>query len=157
MLDLLITLHPNLYRSSGGVSAHILDLKFSDLNIEIFTSLNKVYEKFKRESDCSLEEQELLLPSREEFAKVYRYLVLNQNRKLRVDNVGFKLFQNNAVYSRIYVILEVLEEMKLINVCWDADEFSVEIFESKTKVNLQDSKISSLLSKLSKEESYARQ
>ena len=157
VLDLLITLHPNLYRSSGGVSAHILDLKFSDLNIKRFTSHKKVYEKFKRESGCSLEEQELLLPSREEFAKVYRYLVLNQNRKLRVDNVGFKLFQNNAVYSRIYVILEVLEEMKLINVCWDADEFSVEIFESKTKVNLQDSKILSLLSKLSKEESYARQ
>lgn len=150
ILDVLITLHPDLYRKNSGVSAHVLDLKFSGLNLEKFIINKKVYEKFRRESKLSPEELSLLIPTRDDFAKVYRYLVSNQNRHLRVDNIGFLLFGNDAPYGKIYVILDVLEEMKLAQILWNSDEFSLKILKPKTKVNLQDSKILNYLSDIQK-------
>ena len=67
--------------------------------------------------------------------------MLNEKYKLRVDVVSFKVFKDSNHSGRIYIILEVLREMNLIELFWDGDEFNVYVNKVKSKVDLNNSEI----------------
>lgn len=138
-LDVLITLHSNVYKSKNTVSAYVEDLKLSEINLNEVLNQKKLYEKFKRRELLNSEELNSLLPNREEFAKVYVFL--KKSSWLRVDIVSYKVFGDNAHCAKIYVILDVFESMGLISLTWDSDEFCVSINKCNKKVNLEESPV----------------
>ena len=99
-----------------------------------------IYEKFKRNEKLSENEIFLLRPVRDEFAKVYRY-ILKGGGRLRADIMSQKIFGNTLHCGKIYVILDVLEEMNLVKTTWFGDEFKVDVIKSESKVNLENSEI----------------
>ena len=138
-LDVLITLHSNVYKSKSTVSAYIEDLKLSKVSLSEVLNQKKLYEKFKRRELINLDELNSLLPNREEFAKVYVFL--KKSSWLRVDIVSYKVFGDSTHCAKIYVILDAFESLGLISLTWDSDEFCVSINECNKKVNLEESPV----------------
>ncbi len=148
ILDIAVTLHPNIYKFGSCVSMHVVDIKLSGIDIQEVAKHKKMYEQFKLNLDLTSEELKILLPSREDFAGVYRYLVSNEKYKLRVDVISFKVFKDSNHSGKIYVILEVLCEMNLIELFWDGDEFNIRVNRAKSKVDLNSSEVLKTLKNL---------
>ena len=139
IVDAAFTLHKNVFRSKVTVSAFIVDVKPSGTDVKTAILQKSIYEKFKRNEKLSENEIFLLRPVREEFAKVYRYIL--KGGRLRADIMSQKIFGNTLHCGKIYVILDVLEEMNLVKTTWFGDEFKVEVIKSESKVNLEDSEV----------------
>ena len=139
IVDAAFTLHKNVFRSKVTVSAFIVDVKPSGTDVKTAILQKSIYEKFKRNEKLSENEIFLLRPVREEFAKVYRYIL--KGGRLRADIMSQKIFGNTLLCGKIFVILDVLEEMNLVKTTWFGDEFKVEVIKSESKVNLEDSEV----------------
>lgn len=138
-VDAAFTLHKNVFRSKVSVSAFIVDIKPSGTDVKTAILQKNIYEKFKRNENLNENEIFLLRPVREEFAKVYRYIL--KGGRQRADIMSQKIFGNTLHCGKIYVILDVLEEMNLVKTTWFGDEFKTEVIKSENKVNLEASEI----------------
>ena len=153
-VDIAVTAHKNEYKNIKNVSVYILDLKLSGSDIKKAINQKQIYEKFKRGERLSKKEVAFLLPTRIEFARMYRYFISRAELRLRVDTLSHRLFKNENNYGKIYIVLDVLQEMNLINVLWYADEFKVLIKDFNGKVDLSNSAILNSLSRFKGEDSY---
>ncbi len=154
IVDIAATIHKDEYKSIKSVSVYVLDLKLSGLDMKEVIKQKQIYEKFKRGENLSEKEIGYLLPTRSEFANIYRYFISKAKVRLRVDTLDCRLFKNSENYGKIYIVLDVLQEMNLINVKWNVDEFEVVIKNFSGKVDLSSSKILSSLSQFKGENSY---
>lgn len=141
IVDIAITAHINEYRNVKNISAYILDLKLTKVSMKEVVRHKKIYEKFKRKEKLSKKEIDILLPIRSEFVGIYRYFMSHTNVRLRVDVLNYRLFKNNIKYGKIYIVLDVLKEMNLIDIVWYADEFEIVIKGFSKKVSLTSSQI----------------
>lgn len=148
ILDIAITLHENSFRGVTSLSSYIVDLRFSNFDTSIVLEHKKIYEKFKRKETLSLEEINLLLPSRAEFIKVYKYLKFLRFQFSRVDVLGNRIFNSYEYSGKLYIILDVFENLGLINIFWSGDDFTLKINLSSSKVELEDSEILKALNQM---------
>lgn len=82
-----------------------------------------------------------VIPSREEFVKIYQYVKKLKNKSIRVDLINKRLFNNSKNLFIIYIVLDVMEELGLIRIFRSADEYKIIVNEVKEKVNISDSLI----------------
>mgnify|MGYP007098958699 CR=1 FL=1 len=74
ILDLAVTLERNEYRGEASLSIHIRDLKLHGVDEAALLQEQALYEGARRGEGLSDDKTEKLLPNREQFAVVYRYL-----------------------------------------------------------------------------------
>ena len=99
-----------------------------------------MYEKFCNGEQLSKQEVLSLIPSREDFALVYRYLKQNSCINYRIDVMAYRL-NNKLSYGKIKVILEAMNELGLIAIYEDMKKFEIKMCSVTNKVNLEDSLI----------------
>ncbi len=145
ILDIAATLNKNEYKGIVSVSIQITDLRFSNLDVKNILENKTVYEKFKRNYNLSCNEINLLIPTREDFACVYRYIKIIDNKPVRADLLSERIFKGNKNTAGIYTILDVMEEKGLADVFRNGDEYKVNIKNVGVKVELSDSHILSAL------------
>lgn len=149
VVDCAVTLDKNIYNNIENLSIIIREMRFSDLDEEeIFTS-KEIFESFCRGDDITQKDALSLLPSREEFALVYRFLKANGGYKYSVDNMLYRLNSSTLSYGRLRVILECMNELSLIEIYEGMNTTKIKIREVEKKVNLDDSLIISKLKEMS--------
>ena len=95
----------------------------------------------RNEKLCSTEVK-ILLPNREEFVKIYKYLGSDNIKFKRVDIISFRVFKNVEFCGKISIILDVLEQMNLIDIfCHEKNEFETTLKNFQKKVELCKSEI----------------
>lgn len=140
VLDLAITIHKNEYMGVPGVSCYIVDLKLAGCDLKKIISDKNLYESFKRDNILN-PNVNYEIPSREDFAKIYRYVKILKNKSIRVDLINKRLFNNNKNLFLIYITLDVLEELNLIRILRNADEYKITVNSVEGKVKISDSRI----------------
>lgn len=140
-LDVAATIELSEYLSVESLSFIIKDIRLPFVDIDEMVRQRDLYEQFKRGEELSPEALEGFLPSREEFAAVYRYLRKNHSRKLRIDIIYHRLQIKSLNFCKIAVIFDVLAEMQLITFKKDADIYSVKLNPAAQKVDLNNSQI----------------
>lgn len=145
-VDVSFTMQSNFFKGRENVSGYIVDLKLSNADMSEAINGKKIYEKFKRGEKLSIAEANFIIPSRDDFIKAYRFL--SNPCHTRPDIVSMKIFGKSSEVGKIYVILDAFEEMNLINLFWNSDEFEVEIIKNTgKKVNLMSSNVMICLNK----------
>lgn len=148
-VDCAVTLDKNVYNNIESLSVVIREMRFTDINEEEILSSKECFEAFCRGDDITKEQAQSLLPSRDEFALVYRFLRAGGGYKHSADTLLYRLKCSTLSYGRLRVILECMNELSLIEIYEGMNNTVIRLCEVEGKVNLDDSLIISKLKEVS--------
>lgn len=141
IVDLAVTLDVNVFRDKENLSIIIKDIKFSQVDNKEYLQSERIFEEFYCGKKLTKAEILSLIPTRNDFALVYRYLKNEINLfNIKIENIAYRL-QNQLSYGKIKVILYAMREKGLIEIYEDMKEFKVTINQVQNKVDIESSQI----------------
>lgn len=139
-VDLAVTLHKNEYKGQPSLSIFINDIKFSCINEEECISDMRLYESIKRK-DVVSQDMTNIIPSRKEFAAVYRFLVTNL-KDYTCEVLMCRLEEKSINLCKLLLILDVMEELALVTkTVLPNGKYHIDVCHQDNKVSLDSSKI----------------
>lgn len=140
VLDLAVTLSVNEYNGSQSVSVIIKDIKASDDdNLRQLESL-RLFEDFCIGNKISKEQARSILPDRNDFALLYRFLRQNNGYGFPIETLMHRL-SNKLDYGKIRVIIEAMNELHLIEIIEGMNTCNINLLNVKTKVDIGSARI----------------
>lgn len=137
IVDVAVSLDRNIYNGQENLSVIIKDIKYSQSNNEELIDSERIFDKFAKRYRLTKNEVMSILPTRNDFAYVYRFLKQNKGfiygEYALVNALNYKISM-----GKLIVILYSMKELGLIN--WQQGLYQ-SIIEMKEggKVNLEDS------------------
>ena len=139
ILDFAVCLETNIYQGRENISFSVRDIKLSGVaNERIMYSLQE-YDKYK--SGILSDKIIKILPTRENFAAVYKYIASTKKRYYFIDSMLYKIHNVEINAFKLLMILEILSERGLIEYEREFDRLKIAVVDIKVKVNLQASPI----------------
>lgn len=151
VVDLAITLDVNVYNNTESLSVFVRDIRFAGLNEDEYISTKELFEQFCRGEELSAEQAALLMPTRDEFAVVYRFLRANGGYRYAFDTMLYRM-RSDINYGKLRVILECMNELGLIRIFEGMYDCEIHMCEVTGKVVLTDSLIIQKLQEVSRGE-----
>ena len=148
VVDLAVTLDINVYNNTESLSIVARDMRFSGVDEESLISSKELFERFCRGDYLSADEARSLIPNREEFAVVYRFLRANGGYHFSLDSLLYRL-SGDISYGKLRVILECMNELSLIYIDEGMYDFVIKMCEVGGKVDLESSQIITKLREVS--------
>lgn len=137
IVDVAVSLDRNIYNGQENLSVIIKDIKYSQSNNEELIDSERIFDKFAKRYKLIKNEVMSILPTRNDFAYVYRFLKQNKGfiygEYALVNALNYKISM-----GKLIVILYSMKELGLINWQQGLYQSIVEMKESG-KVNLEDS------------------
>lgn len=137
MVDVAVSLDRNIYNGQENLSVIIKDIKYSQSNNEELIDSERIFDKFAKRYRLTKNEVMSILPTRNDFAYVYRFLKQNKGfiygEYALVNALNYKISM-----GKLIVILYSMKELGLINWQQGLYQSIIEMKESG-KVNLEDS------------------
>lgn len=149
VIDCAVTLDKNIYNNIENLSVIIKEIRFSDMNEDDIISSKELFESFCRGDVITAYDAKSLLPDRNDFAYVYRYLRANDGFKHSVETLLYRLGKTNLSYGKLRVILECMNELSLIEIYEGMHSTLIRLCQVEGKVSLDDSFIISKLKEVS--------
>ena len=151
VVDLAVTLDINTYNNYENLSTFIRDMRFANREEEEMLRSKESFERFCRGEIISAEEAGSLLPDRSEFAVVYRFLRANSGYHYSFDSLLYRI-NSDISYGKLRVILECMNELRLIEIDEGMYDFEIKMCEVGAKVDLDTSVIITKLREVSLDE-----
>ena len=151
MVDLAVTLDINTYNNNESLSIFIRDMRFADREEDEMLRSKECFERFCRGESISVQEASSLLPDRSEFAVVYRFLRANGGYRYPFDSLLYRI-DSDIGYGKLRVILECMNELRLIEIDEGMYDFTIKMCEVGAKVDLDTSVIITKLREVSLDE-----
>lgn len=151
VVDLAVTLDINTYNNNENLSIFIRDMRFADREEDETLRSKECFERFCRGEIISADEASSLLPNRSEFAVVYRFLRANGGYRYSFDSLLHRI-NADIGYGKLRVILECMNELRLIEIDEGMYDFTVRMCEVGAKVDLDTSVIITKLREVSSDE-----
>lgn len=148
VLDLAATLSINEYNGNRSVSVYVNEIKSSSEDNERQLESLRLFEDFCSGNRISKEQAKSILPSRDDFALMYRFLRQNGGYSFPVETLVHKL-SNKLDYGKIRVIIEAMNELRLIEIIEGTNSCKINLLNVKNKVDLGSAKIIKALSEVS--------
>lgn len=137
IVDVAVSLDRNIYNGQENLSVIIKDIKYSQSNNEELIDSERIFDKFAKRYRITKNEVMSILPTRNDFAYVYRFLKQNKGfiygEYALVNALNYKISM-----GKLIVILYSMKELGLINWQQGLYQSIIEMKESG-KVNLEDS------------------
>lgn len=137
IVDVAVSLDRNIYNGQENLSVKIKDIKYSQSNNEELIDSERIFDKFAKRYKLTKNEVMSILPTRNDFAYVYRFLKQNKGfiygEYALVNALNYKISM-----GKLIVILYSMKELGLINWQQGLYQSIIEMKESG-KVNLEDS------------------
>lgn len=137
IVDVAVSLDRNIYNGQENLSVIIKDIKYSQSNNEELIDSERIFDKFAKRYKLTKSEVMSILPTRNDFAYVYRFLKQNKGfiygEYALVNALNYKISM-----GKLIVILYSMKELGLINWQQGLYQSIIEMKESG-KVNLEDS------------------
>lgn len=143
-LDLAVTLDINEYNGNTSVSVITKAIKASADNSEEILKSQRIFENFCNGNKLSVDELQSILPDRNDFALLYRFLKSNNGYDYPFETLVYKL-DNKLSFGKIRVILEAMSELGLIEICEGLKVSHIKLIEVTGKVDLDSARIISKL------------
>lgn len=137
IVDVAVSLDRNIYNGQENLSVIIKDIKYSQSNNEELIDSERIFDNFAKRYRLTKNEVMSILPTRNDFAYVYRFLKQNKGfiygEYALVNALNYKISM-----GKLIVILYSMKELGLINWLQGLYQSIIEMKESG-KVNLEDS------------------
>ena len=139
VVDLAVTLDVNVYNNLENLSVVVRDMRFSGTDDDAAAASKELFERFCRGDEVTREEALSLIPTREEFAVVYRFL-RPDGYHYSFDSLLYRL-PGEIGCGKLRVILECMNELGLIAINEGLYDFEIEMLHVEKKVDLNASVI----------------
>lgn len=149
VLDLAVTLDTNEYNGTTSVSVIIKAVKASSDNTEDILYSLRLFENFCKGIPLSEEQVKSLIPTRDDFALMYRFLKAGGGYDFPTETLVHKL-DNRLSLGKIRVILEAMNELGLIEICEGFKDNHIKMLEVAGKVQLESAEIVKRLKEVSR-------
>ena len=149
-VDVAFTPQINEFRGNRSVQLNVVDIRLSGRLRRQTEAETGLYERFRREGRLSPADAARLLPSRDEFVAVWRYLMASGSRELQEDLpcMGRKLVRNSAgtaaqgmTLGKARICLDVFAELGLIELQTGRSCCRIRLTTDGSKVDLDQSPI----------------
>lgn len=147
IIDLAVKLESSEFNSRKILSIFVMDIRISGLNYDQLFFEKNIYEKIKKKEPINGKVN--FLPTRDDFVYVYKFIKSLKSNKVSIDSALFKLQKRKIGYLKYNLILDILEELKLISIYREGTIYKFEFTDNK-KVNLESSGILMELKNLAK-------
>lgn len=137
VVDLAVSLDRNIYNGQENLSVKIKDIKYSQSNNEDIIESQRIFDKFAKRYKLNKNEAISILPTRDDFAYVYRFLKQN-NGYIYGEYALLNALHYHISMGKLTVILYSMKELGLINWYQGLHKSIIELKECG-KVNLDDS------------------
>ena len=149
LVDLAVTLDVNEYNGNKSVSIIVKDIKASADDTEEILKSRRIFEDFCRSNPLTAEQLGSIVPTRDDFAVVYRFLKSNGGYNFDAATLVYKL-GNKLPMGKIRVILEAMNELGLITIREGMFSNSIGVNQVSGKVNLESADIIKRLSEVTR-------
>ena len=139
VVDLAVTLDVNVYNNIENLSVVVRDMRFSGTDDDAAAASKELFERFCRGDEVTREGALSLIPTREEFAVVYRFL-RPDGYHYSFDSLLYRL-PGEIGCGKLRVILECMNELGLIAINEGLYDFEIEMLHVEKKVDLNASVI----------------
>lgn len=140
ILDLAVNLDRNEYNGNVSVSVIIKDIKPSSCDTERLLESRRNFENFCHGSSLSGEQLKDLMPDRNDFALLYRFL--KSNKGFGFDTATLvHMLDNRLSFGKIRVILEAMKELELISLSEGMKTSEIRVLPVEGKVSLDSAPI----------------
>ena len=139
-LDLAVTLDINEYNGNRSVSVIVKDIKTHDEDALGILQSRRIFESFCSGAAVDKDQLRAILPARDDFALLYRYLRQRQGYNFRAETLVSRL-NNRLSYGKIRVALEAMNELGLIRISEGLKSCRISLNRVTGKVNLESAQI----------------
>lgn len=145
-VDLAVELSKSTYQGMESLSIFIKDMKFSGFENKKLISSLRTYEMIHRGETDNINLKEYI-PTREDFAKVYRFLKNlsfkenDQTLCLNIDVLNFRINDENVNFCKMLLILDIMDELNLVTIEKDYLRYKIKLNDVDKKVDLNSSEI----------------
>lgn len=150
-VDTAVVLDIEEYRGNSSLSIVIKGCKLSSENQRECINTYRVYEKFMRGERLTISEINVLMPTRDEFILVYRYINKVKSWRYPIDILTTRINDDTVNCGRLAFILRCMRQLKLIRLEEQGDICMIDIIETKNKVELDEAKALIYLKKMLQE------
>ena len=144
IVDLAVRLERNEFMGETRVSIHIRAIRDSFTSDDKCLEGMRLYEKVKRGERLTPSEKEKAVPSREDTAKVYKYIKQNKSVPDDMDILCLRLGDDGENICKYTVSVDAMTELGLLR----NDNGKISLTENQSKVILENSSVMKLLSKI---------
>lgn len=141
ILDIAVTLEPNVYQGVESVSITVKELRPSNSDTETIMRDVQNYEAYIMGEKLNPEYIARNIPNRSAFAAVYRYLREKSESCLPIEVLCMRLSEHHINAFLLLMILEIMHELYLIDFKKQNDEICFKIHTVQGKVDLNASEI----------------
>ena len=139
-LDLAVNLDRNEFNGNVSVSVIVKDIKSSDCDTEKLLDSRTNYEDFCRGKQLDRSQLSDLMPDRNDFALLYRYLKSNGGYAFETATLAHML-DNRLSFGKIKVILEAMRELRLIEISEGMKTSKISVLPVNGRVDLESAPI----------------
>lgn len=140
-VDVAVTLSRNVFRNVESVSVIVQDIKSSDIDKDKSLAKEKLYESIKRHEKIPKDIIENEIPTREDFAQVYKFLK-KKTWIHTVETLQYHIASEHISLCKLLIILDIMSELGLIKKTHLKNQrIKIETLDVKEKIDLNSSKL----------------
>lgn len=137
-VDLAVALDKNFYAGNTYLSVIVRDIKLSSVDNEAQLISERIYERFCTGRSVTADSVRTILPDRNDFSLVYRFLRSNSGYSGAVDMLSSRL---GLSLGKLRTVLTAMCELKLIEMLEGMNKADITLCQVDGKVELQSAPI----------------
>lgn len=141
ILDLAVTVDVSEYNNKQSLSVIIKEIKADNADTQLMLKHNQLYERLMDLDVLTPEEAKVLLPSREDFALVFKFLRREKVWQYPTDIICTRLNNGRINYGRLQVILTAMHQLALIDYSQNRGKTNITLLPTQGKADLNSAKI----------------
>ena len=145
VLDMAVTVEVNDYNNRRSVSIIAKEMKFSSDDNSGMLEQNRLFEKLMNARMLNNDEVNVLLPSREDFVNVFRFLRKVKQWHFSEEVLCHRLNNERLNYGRLQVILTAMYQLSLIEYRKNGESTFIEVLPFDGKAELESAEVMKLL------------
>ena len=145
LVDIVFTLDKSFFKGQTYLSVIIKDIRASGLDGQKLIHEYFIYNELMRTGKANSGLLEITVPTRDDIALVYRFLRNAKVFKHDFETLYYRIGQNSISYCKMRLAIDVLLELKLIDIQKKGDNILIKVLDSAQKTTLEHSAILSAL------------
>ncbi len=131
-VDLAVTLKENIYKNNRMLTVMVKDIRPSGVDEEAFFRDRAIYERFMMGERLSPKQAELITPTREDMAAVFRYIKGRNGFKFSPEMLWFRLGFAPS-FGKMMICLEIMKEFGFIFSDFDGENCNITLAKQMEK------------------------
>jgi len=141
ILDLAVTIDVNEYNNKQSLSVIIKEIKAACVDTQLMLRHNQLFERLMDLEKLTADEAKVLLPTRDDFAMVFKFLRKEKSWSYPPHIICAKLNNSRINYGRLQVILTAMHQLSLIDYRQSRGKTNITLLPAQGKADLNSAKI----------------